>query len=361
MISNLKQQHHDYHQYKIVTALTNKNAYPHHVYLPKIKVHETHISWIFLTGLYAYKIKKEVKFGKILNFSTLKPRRKFCEKEIEVNKPLCGNMYKEVVKLVSVDRDKERGGSNSSVKLTNLQYKGKPLEYAVKMLEIPQKLRMDNLITSSKVSLSTIDRLTRILVKFHLSTITNNKIKSYGQPRFIKKKIDENFETFGKLNTKMAVHKLSNIDNIHKKLIAFLKNNRTLFYQRIKQDKIREIHGDLYLKNIFIVNDRRFYLYDRIEFNDTLRYADVIEDVAHLSMDLDYNKREDLRRRFVSQYIERSKDSSARNLLYFFMCYKACIRAKVSLFRAKNETDNQKRKWFEEESKDFFELAESYL
>ena len=76
------------------------------------------------------------------------------------------------------------------------------------------------------------------------------KIKSYGQPRFIKKK-DENFETFGKLNTKMAIHKLSNIDKIHKKLIAFLKNNRTLFYQRIKRGKIREIHVDLYPKNIF--------------------------------------------------------------------------------------------------------------
>ena len=341
-------------------ALTNKNAYPHQVYLPKIKIHETHISWIFLTGLYAYKIKKEVKFGKILDFSTLKLRRRFCEKEIEVNKLLCGNMYKEIVKLVSVDRDKE-GGSNSSVKLTNLQYKGKPLEYGVRMLEIPQEFRMDNLITAGKINLNTIDRLTRILAKFHLSTTTNNKIKSYGQPRFIKKKIDENFETFGKLNTKMTVHKFSSIDKIHKKLIAFLKNNGILFYQRIKQDKIREIHGDLYLKNIFIKNDRRFYLYDRIEFNNTLRYADVVEDVAHLSMDLDYNKREDLRRHFVSQYIERSKDSSLIDLLYFLMCYKACIRAKVSLFRAKNETDNQKRKWFEEESKDLFELAKSYL
>lgn len=295
-----------------------------------------------------------------LDFSTLKLRKRFCKKEIEVNKPLCGNMYKEVVKLVSAERDKERGRS-SSIKLTNLQYKGKPLEYGVRMFEIPQESRMDNLLTAGKISLNTIDRLTRILVKFHLSTITNNKIKSYGQPRFIKKKIDENFETFGKLNTKMAVHKLSNMDKIYEKLIAFLKNNRTLFYQRIRQDKIREIHGDLYLKNIFIVNDKRFYLYDRIEFSDTLRYADVIEDVVHLSMDLDYNKREDLRRHFVSQYIERSKDSSLRDLLYFLMCYKACIRAKVSLFRAKNETDNQKRKWFEEESKNFFELAKSYL
>jgi uncharacterized protein len=124
MISNLKQQHYDHqYQYKIVMAQANKNAYPHQVYLPKIKVHETHISWIFLTGLYAYKIKKVVKFGKILDFSTLKLRRRFCEKEIEVNKRLCGSMYKEVVKLVSAERDEKRGRS-SSIKLFNLQYKG---------------------------------------------------------------------------------------------------------------------------------------------------------------------------------------------------------------------------------------------
>ena len=60
MIANVRQQQEQ--QNKLVLALGNKDAYPHEVYLPKIKIHETHISWIFLTGLYAYKIKKEVKF-----------------------------------------------------------------------------------------------------------------------------------------------------------------------------------------------------------------------------------------------------------------------------------------------------------
>jgi hypothetical protein len=87
---------------KLVLALRNKDAYPHQVYLPKIKIYETHISWIFLTGLYAYKIKKEVKFGKILDFLTLYLRRKFCKKEIQVNKILCGDMYKGIVNLVEM-------------------------------------------------------------------------------------------------------------------------------------------------------------------------------------------------------------------------------------------------------------------
>jgi aminoglycoside phosphotransferase family enzyme len=92
-----------------------------------------------------------------------------------------------------------------------------------------------------------------------------------------------------------------------------------------------------------------------------LRYADVTEDVAHLSMDLDYNRKIDLRKYFVSQYIERSDDLDLKNLLYFLMCYKACVRAKVSLFRAKNEKDNETRKGWIEESKNLLELAASYI
>ncbi len=339
-------------QNKLVLALRNKNAYPHKVYLPKIKIYETHISWIFLTGLYAYKIKKEVKFGKILDFSTLYLRRKFCRKEIQVNRVLCGHMYKGIVKLVS---------QNGSIKIVDLQTKGKPLEYAVKMLEIPQKFRMDYLIKVGKVSLKTIDRLTRILVKFHSSTRTNAIIRNFGLPSFMKKKIDENFQTFGMLNNEMAVYKLDKIYKIYKRLTSFLANNKSKFYQRIREGKIREIHGDLYLANIFVVNDKRFYLYDRIEFNDSLRYADVTEDVAHLSMDLDYNRKTDLREYFVSQYIKRSDDIDLRNLLYFLMCYKACVRAKVSLFRAKNETDNETRKSWIEESKNFLQLVTPYI
>ncbi|MGA9154153.1 MAG: hypothetical protein WBZ36_26520 [Candidatus Nitrosopolaris sp.] len=331
MANNRKQR-----QNKLVLALRNKNAYPHEVHLPKIKIYETHVSWIFLTGLYAYKIKKGVKFGNILDFSTLYLRRKYCRKEIQINKVLCADMYKGIVKLVS--------RNNGSIKIADLQTKGKPIEYGVKMLEIPQKFRMDYLIRVDKVSLKTIDRLTRIFVNFHSSTRTNSRIKSFGMPTLIKKKIDENFQTFRKLNSEMAAYKLDKIYKIYKRLITFLTNNKTLFYQRIRQSKIREIHGDLYLANIFVVNDERFYLYDRIEFNDLLRYADVTEDVAHLSMDLDYHGRIDLRKHFVSQYIKRSDDFDLRNLLYFLMCYKACVRAKVSLFRAKTKQTTKQEK-----------------
>ena len=192
-----------------------------------------------------------------------------------------------------------------------------------------------------------------ICVKFHNNAVTNNKISKFALPQLMKKKFDENFETLAKLGK---------IDPIFEfKLNSFLKDNYHLFDLRIKESKIRDIHGDLYLKNIFIIG-KKFYLYDRIEFNDSLRYADVVEDVAHLAMDLDYHQQTDLRDYFISQYIKKSEDKNIINLVYFMMCYKACVRTKVSLFRAREVDINPKKRLpFEREAKKHLRLARTYF
>ena len=127
----------------------------------------------------------------------------------------------------------------------------------------------------------------------------------------------------------------------------------------MRESKIRDIHGDVYLKNIFVI-DNKFYLYDRIEFNDSLRYADIVEDVAHLSMDLDFHERSDLSTHFISSYIKKSNDKNMTRLVYFMMCYKACVRAKVSLFRAQVK-DKDEKIIHTNEAKKLLKLASSYI
>jgi aminoglycoside phosphotransferase family enzyme len=343
-------------QFELISILRkNRGAYPHEV--SKLELEETHISWVILTGKYVYKIKKELKFGQILDFSTLALRKKFCQKEVDINKVLCGDMYKGVVKVVQQKRGQDE---ENRLRIVDLKSKGRALEYAVKMLEIPQKFRMDNLLQEDKINTHTIDELTSTLVKFHNSSTTNSKIKSFGKPEFIKRKVDENFATLSKL-TNINNHKLE------RSLKSFIENKRNLLLQRIRDGKVRDIHGDLYLKNIFIVPDnKKFYLYDRIEFNDSLRYADVAEDVAHLAMDLDFHGRSDLRKYFISAYLLQSKDTHLEDIVYFLMCYKACMRVKVCLFRAEgldktNSNDRVKIEQAEEEARNHLELAESYL
>lgn len=343
-------------QTQLISFLSkNRDAYLHKV--STISLEETHISWIILTGQFAYKVKKGVKFGDVLDFSTLALRKKSCQKEVELNRVLCRDMYKGVVKIV---KQKKGQDEQNGIKVVNLKSRGKALEYAVKMVEIPQKLRMDNLLQEGKINSDIMDMLTSILVEFHRLTPTSMRIKSFGRPNFIKRKVGENFATLSRL--------ASINPKFERKLGLFIKNKRDFFLQRIKDGKIRDIHGDLYLKNIFFMPDnKKFYLYDRLEFNDSLRYADVAEDVAHLAMDLDFRGRCDLRKHFISSYMLQSEDEDLEDIVYFWMCYKACVRVKVALFRARNlgkTTNNsdgrRKIEDAEEEASNHLELAESY-
>jgi len=309
-------------QLKIISQLKESNSYSHPVY--NIKLLETHISWILLTGPFTYKIKKQIKSGQILDFSNLLLRKKYCNKELMLNKILCGKMYQCVVKVIR---------ENKTFKIAELNEKGEPVEYAVKMIEIPQRFRMDNLIQKGKINKKIMESLTDLLINFHNSSPSNNKISRYGLPQVMKYKINENFQTLLQLGKK--------IPTLENKMNSFLVNNNNLFVQRINESKIRDIHGDLYLTNIFII-ENKIYLYDRIEFNDSLRYADIAEDVAHLAMDLEFHNKSDLSKYLIKEYIQKSHDDTLSKIIYFMICYKASVRAKVSFFRSQEVNTKNK-------------------
>ena len=116
------------HQIELISLLSkNRNAYQHEVL--NISVEETHISWVILTGHFAYKIKKELKFGQILDFSTLSLRKKFCQNEVDINRVLCGEeMYIGVVKVVKQKREQGQVCN----KISQLEEQGKSLRVCSK-------------------------------------------------------------------------------------------------------------------------------------------------------------------------------------------------------------------------------------
>jgi hypothetical protein len=334
-------------QSKVYNGLLNKRAYPHRV--STIQIKGTHISWIFLAGPYAYKIKKQVKFGSVLDFSTLSLRRKYCYKEVELNRKLCKDMYYGVVRIVTVP-DK----NDNRVMIQDSQTRsGQVIEYAVKMKHIASEYRMDKLLTAHRIKLENIAKIASILNNFHSRTSTSKEIQRYGKPKYLKYKINENFQTLARLKHP--------IPRARDKLIKFIYNNENFFLTRIRDKKIRDIHGDLYLKNIFIVRNRRYYLYDRVEFNDSLRYADVAEDVAHLSMDLEHHKHKDLQLYFVRTYMSISQDHALERILNFLISYKAFMRAKVSLFQASFESTKSRKQRLQKDADSHFALGQKYL
>src|SRR4030065_2900639 len=130
-------------QKQVVEALMKPEAYEENP--GKIDLVQTHISFVFLTMNYAYKVKKAVDFG-FVNFTTLEKRRFFCEKELQLNKRLCEDLYLEVVSINKSDVIKINGD-------------GETVEYAVKMKRMPQERMLIKLFERNEVDKELVDRI----------------------------------------------------------------------------------------------------------------------------------------------------------------------------------------------------------
>lgn len=328
-------------QTQVVEALMKPKAYERDP--GNIELIQTHISFVFLTRNFVYKVKKAVNFG-FLDFTTLEKRRFFCEKELSLNRRLCRDMYLEVVPI------------NKAVTI-KINGEGETVEYAVKMKRIPQEKMMSELLEKNQVDAQLVDRIARIIADFHSKAETNGKISEYGSLAVIGTNWRENFE-----QTEDYVGKTVTAEDfklIRERVEGFMENGKPLFEKRMAEGRVRDCHGDIHSGNIFVTNG--IYIFDAIEFNDRFRYSDVASDVAFLAMDLDFKGRTDLSSFFVKKYVDYSEDQELLKLLAFYKCYRAYVRGKVVGFKLNDPNVRSEEKLMAtEESKTYFKLAATY-
>jgi hypothetical protein len=323
-------------------ALLNPEIYPDH---PRtIKFIETHISLLFLTGNYVYKVKKPVDFG-FLDFTTLEKRKFFCEQEVKLNRRLSPTIYLGVVRIKKEDS------------VISLNGKGQSLEYAVKMKQIPEEFLMDKLLEKNQMTPQMIEAISGKLVKFYFAAETNDLIKSFAKPGRVKQDTDENFEQTERYIDVTIPEE--NYRGLMNKTNDFFKRKKEVFYQRIAADRIRDCHGDLRLEHIFWGDE--ISIFDCIEFNERFRYTDVAADIAFLAMDLDYRGRQDLSEHFIHTFIGESGDGELMEVLYFYKCYRAYVRGKVESFRLDDpHIPEEEKKEALKRAQKYFELAHLY-
>lgn len=328
-------------QNKVVQALLNPETYPEKP--RKVELIQTHISFIFLAGNFVYKVKKAVNFG-FLDFSTLDKRHVFCEKELDLNRRLCPDIYLEVVPINKAESIKLKG-------------EGETVEYALKMKRLPQERIMTVLLNENKINKQTVDELAHIVAQFHSKAQTNPAISEFGSLKIVKTNWDENFaQTQKYINQTISQEQYRMLQN---KINDFMENNQPLFEDRITHNFIRDCHGDLHSGNIFITE--KICIFDAIEFNDRFRYSDVASDVAFLAMDLEYQQRTDLATHFIQRYIEYSKDQQLKQLLPFYKCYRAYVRGKVISFKLDDPNiTKQEKESAIKEAQAYFKLATEY-
>jgi len=325
---------------ELAQAMLDPSFYPEKP--AKVKLMQTQMSFIFIADDYVYKLKKPVNLG-YLDYSTLEQRRFFCEQEVSLNRRLSPEVYLGALPVYK------------TAKGYSLKGRGEVVDYAVKMLYLPQNRMLNVLLDRNKVTVDMLEKLAKKMAEFHNEADSDSKISEFGKLESIRFNTDENFSQTEKYIGPIITR--GQFDRIKEYTENMLKDKQSLFNSRVKNNRIKDCHGDLHAAHICF--SKGISIYDCIEFNDRFRYCDTASEIAFLAMDLDHYGRADLSRIFINAYAKYSGDLQIKELLKFYKCYRAYVRGKVGCFKSEDPfIGEEERKQNLDATKSYFELAD---
>ena len=293
-------------------ALQQPDIYPDPT--SRVEVRETHISRVYLTDHYVYKIKKPLDLG-FLDFSTLEQRQFFCEQELSLNRRLSTDVYLDVVPI-------HQSGSR-----VNFDGDGPVVDYALKMRRLSEENSLQTLLQHGQDTEELMAQLATRLAAFHHAHPLTCSDDAYGTLDFVRADWEENYTQTADYVGQMLSQ--DTYEQIQHAVSIFIHRRADWFAQRIEEERIRDCHGDLRAEHVY-AESGQFQIIDCIEFNQRFRYIDVASEVAFLAMDLERLGASDAARQFVQAYVQASRDVGLYRLLDFYCCYRAYVRGKVT-------------------------------
>ncbi|MCE9632174.1 MAG: AAA family ATPase [Planctomycetia bacterium] len=297
----------------LIDRLLDPAAYSHPT--ASIRLVETHISWVILTGPFAYKLKKPVRFG-FVDYGTLDLRRRSCEGEVRVSSRFAPELYVAAAPITGTPEHPRVGGV------------GEPIEWAVKLVQFDEADRLDNRFAAGRLSSAECRLLGEAIANVEERLPMARHGDPWGTAESVLAAATVNLAT---IRTELP-EAATRVELIEAWLRERLAAAASLLLVRQAAGRVRECHGDLHLANI-VLHEGRMTAFDAIEFSDNLRWIDVANDVAFLVMDLESRGCPDLAAQVVSSWVEAADDHAALAVLPVYETYRAIVRASIAALR----------------------------
>ncbi len=327
----------------LIQTLKTAAAFPHPA--EAIQIRETHISWVLLTGDFAYKIKKPVNFG-FLDYSSLEKRKQFLELEMQLNRRLAPDLYLEVLPISGTPEAPRIGDASD------------PFEYTLKMRQFDDSQLLNSLQQRGELQEEHLLQLAGEMADFHQQLAGQTPPDDLGSAAAIWAPAQQNFDQIRELLDDDEA--LKQLDLLQSWSVDTFERLESCFNQRLADGYVREGHGDLHLGNATLWQGR-VVAFDCIEFNPSFRWCDVISDLAFLLMDLEDRGLKKLANITLNHYLEKTGDYAGLELLCFYKVYRALVRAKINLFRlGQPGLDDEDKAAIIRQYRSYTDLAESY-
>ncbi|MCP9912555.1 AAA family ATPase [Cyanobium sp. BA20m-14] len=310
----------------MMRQLLSPEAYGHPVAAGGPQLLETHLSWVLLSGPYAYKLKKPVAFG-FVDFSTAELREQACRDELRLNRRLSPERYLDVVPVygpLEAARFIPPATSPSSDTTPAVV-----IAWAVRMVQFDQEQLLPAALAAGQVGEGAIKELAERLARFHRDAATAGPETPWGQSEAVLQPVLDNLTALADCPGAQA--HLGHLTAWVRQQAGALQ---PWFGQRQRGCHIRECHGDLHLGNM-LLGASGIEVFDALEFSETLRWIDPISELAFLVMDLAVRGRADLGTLLLNSWVEASGDGEGLCGWAWYSVYRALVRAKVSWLRLK--------------------------
>jgi aminoglycoside phosphotransferase family enzyme/predicted kinase len=303
---------------------------------------ETHISHVFLTDQFAYKLPKPVKFD-FLDFSTGEQREATCRNELRLNRRLAADTYIDVVPIRRDAAGEWHWGATSDT-----------TEWLVKMRRLPADRMLDRLIAEGRVTDNDIDRLAAKLLGFYRAA-PSLALDPHEYRQHVERHVHANYAELFKAEYGLSPEL---VKAVHGPQLQLLALKPELLENRAGKGQVVDGHGDLRPDHICLTEEP--VIFDCVEFSAELRQIDVLDELAFLAMECDRLGGAWIGQRIVVAYEAQAHDQPASELLPFYKAYRACVRAKVAAFRSRQGDESQKVAAIAEANQ-YLNLARNYV
>ena len=296
-------------------ALARPDFYPGRP--DRVDVRETHISWVFLAGDRAYKLKKPLVLP-FLNYGTPQRRRELCREEVRLNRRLAADVYLGVRAVASKPDGLELAAEDDP----------RAADYLVEMRRYDEDCTLAARLVRGELKRGEVVALARVLARFHTRA---RRVAAVGVPALaVERRMTENFhELLAAVEQRAEIEWVLALERFAH---AFVVVHAQMLDARARRGFVREVHGDLRAEHVLF--GETLLVVDCIEFDRGLRELDVADDLAFLVMDLTAHGGARFARTLVRAYRDAGGDPGEDRLIAFYAAYRALVRAKVALLRA---------------------------
>jgi len=320
--------------------LREPSSYPHGP--EDVTALETHMSWIFLAGAFAFKLKKPVSY-EFLDFTTLGRREFACREEVRLNARLAPGVYLGAVPL-------RLGGAGQ----LTLEGGGKVVEWLVKMKRLPASRMLDWLIERGTVPEQEVDAAARHLISFYQTAEPVNQSSDQVWQRFAA----EHSRDAGVLGNPRFHIDHQQVARVLEDMKTALGAVRPLLQTRSAQNIYVEGHGDLRPEHICLLPEP--VIIDCLEFSRELRILDPFDEIAYLDLECDRLGAAWIGQRVLSLCQRELAQPPPPALLQFYRAARALLRARLALAHVTEPAPRLPKKW-EPRARHYIALAEAAL